>query len=68
MSGSFEVKSFMDGYYDENVYFNNPVDYIKNASDPELWKMNIVLGIGERDICLAPNITRNNILAHLCQT
>ncbi len=25
---------FMDGMYDDNFYFNNPVDYLSNASDP----------------------------------
>ena len=25
MSGSYDIKSFLDGYYDDNVYFNNPV-------------------------------------------
>ena len=29
MSGAFEMKSFMDGYYDNDFYFNNPVDYFR---------------------------------------
>ena len=29
MSGSFNIKPFVDTYYDNNVYFNNPVDYYK---------------------------------------
>ncbi len=33
MSGSFDIKSFLDGYYDDNVYFNNPPDYLSNMSD-----------------------------------
>ena len=32
MSGSFDIRSFLDGYYDDNVYFNNPVDYLANMS------------------------------------
>src|SRR5271169_2363129 len=36
MSGSFDVKSFLDGYYDDNVYFNNPPDYMSNLSDDRL--------------------------------
>ena len=24
----------MDGYYDDNFYFNNPVDYMANQNDP----------------------------------
>jgi esterase/lipase superfamily enzyme len=38
LSGVYDMKSFMDGAYDENFYFNNPVDYLANASDP--WTLN----------------------------
>ena len=62
MSGAFETRSFMDGYYDENVYFNNPVDYMPNNNDPELWKMKIALGVGEWDICLDANLHMSHIL------
>jgi esterase/lipase superfamily enzyme len=34
MSGVYDVKNFMDGIYDDNFYFNNPVDYLSNMSDP----------------------------------
>ena len=33
MSGSYDVRSFLDGYYDDNVYFNNPLDYLQNLND-----------------------------------
>jgi DNA-damage-inducible protein D len=36
MSGVYDVKNFMDALYDDNFYFNNPVDYIPNLSDPWL--------------------------------
>jgi esterase/lipase superfamily enzyme len=36
MSGRYDMRPFMDGYYDENFYFNNPVDYMKNLSDHAL--------------------------------
>ena len=55
MSGSFDIKSFMDGYYDDNVYFNNPVDFLPGLNHPDLWKMKIVLGTSEWDICLEGN-------------
>ena len=55
MSGAFEVKTFMNGYYSEDVYFNNPIDYIADSNDPNLWQMKIVLGAGEYDICLDAN-------------
>ena len=36
LSGVYDMKAFMDGAYDENFYFNNPVDYLANASDPRM--------------------------------
>jgi esterase/lipase superfamily enzyme len=34
MSGIYDLHRFMDGMYDTNFYFNNPVDYLPNISDP----------------------------------
>jgi esterase/lipase superfamily enzyme len=34
LSGVYDMRRFMDGAYDENFYFNNPVDYLANLSDP----------------------------------
>ena len=31
LSGVYDMKNFMDGMYDDNTYFNNPVDYLSNA-------------------------------------
>jgi esterase/lipase superfamily enzyme len=36
MSGSYDIKTYADGYYDDNCYFNSPVDYLPNLSD-EYW-------------------------------
>ncbi|MGB9180951.1 MAG: alpha/beta hydrolase-fold protein [Pyrinomonadaceae bacterium] len=33
MSGSYDVRSYLQNYYDQNVYFNNPADYLKNLDD-----------------------------------
>jgi len=33
MSGSYDVRSWFDGYYDDNVYFNNPVQYLSKLND-----------------------------------
>jgi len=34
LSGVYDIRSFMDGDYDDNVYYNNPVDYTSGLSDP----------------------------------
>lgn len=66
MSGAFDMKPFMDGYYDSDFYFNNPVDYVPNINDPWFLEryqaMRIVLGVGDHDICLGENFRMANIL------
>ena len=63
MSGAFDIKSFMDGYYDDNVFFNNPMDFLPGSNHPDLWNMKIVLGVGEWDICLESNQKLAKILS-----
>jgi esterase/lipase superfamily enzyme len=59
MSGAFDIRSFMHGFYDDSVYFNNPVDYLPNANDP--WfleryrRMHFILATGEHDHCWNDN-------------
>jgi esterase/lipase superfamily enzyme len=33
LSGVYDMRRFMNGHYDDNFYFNNPVDYTANLSD-----------------------------------
>ena len=33
LSGVYDIRRFMDGDYDDNFYFNNPVDYMANLTD-----------------------------------
>ena len=55
MSGCYDLKRYMNGHYDDNVYFNCPVDYVPNLNDP--WfldryrTMRIVLAAGDQDRC-----------------
>lgn len=62
MSGVFDIRSRTQGYSDDTIYFNNPVEFIPNAQDPHLWKMGIILGTGEFDICRPQNEQMSNIL------
>lgn len=34
LSGVYDMRDSMDGMYDDNFYFNNPVDYMANQNDP----------------------------------
>jgi esterase/lipase superfamily enzyme len=47
LSGVYDIRSYMDGDYDDNCYFNNPVDYIANLSDPWYFEQ-----LGQDDIRL----------------
>jgi esterase/lipase superfamily enzyme len=62
LSGSFDIKSFLDGYYDDNVFFNNPVDFLPGSNHPDLWNMKIILGTSDWDICLEANQTLAKLL------
>jgi esterase/lipase superfamily enzyme len=66
MSGAFDIHQFLDGYYDDDCYFNCPPDFLPNQGDD--WflsryrKMNIVLGSADWDICLDQNVKFSAIL------
>lgn len=62
MSGAFDISGQFYGFYNEDVYFHNPVDYLPNADNPELWNMNIVLGTSDQDICRPYNEQLSEIL------
>ncbi len=60
MSGVFDIRPHLDGYYDDNCYFNNPVDYLPNLSDPWYYrhyneKSLYWMLCGENDICISDN-------------
>lgn len=66
LSGAYDIRSFMNGFYDENVYFNNPVDYLPNLHDGHLlgWlrRNHIILTAGEHDPCKEPTFTLSRLL------
>jgi esterase/lipase superfamily enzyme len=62
MGAAFDIKSQLDGYYDENVYFNNPMDFLPSANHPALQDMSVVLGTGTHDMCWDANVRLASIL------
>jgi esterase/lipase superfamily enzyme len=36
MSGVYDLKSYTKGYFDDDVYFNSPIDYLPNLGGPTL--------------------------------
>jgi esterase/lipase superfamily enzyme len=62
MGGVFDIKEQLDGYYDDNAYFNNPVDFIASAENPFFADLHIVLGTGTGDMCWDANERMAGIL------
>jgi len=66
MSGAYDIRSFMDGFYDENVYFSNPVDYMPNMHDhgtlEALRHTHLILTAGEHDPCRGANDHMSHVL------
>jgi len=66
MGGAFDIHQFLDGYFDDNCYFNCPPDFLPGLTDP--WyldryrRLKLVLATGETDICLGENLRLDEIL------
>lgn len=65
-SGRYDISStigpyrdLFDGYHDEDIYFNNPNQYLKNITDTQLLeqihKLEIIITIGREDMLLQSN-------------
>ncbi len=62
LSGAFTIRSFMDGYSDEKVYFNCPEEYLPNDDAWRFQHMNIVLSTSDQDILKPDNLNMSKIL------
>ncbi len=67
IGGAFDIHQFLDGYYDDNCYFNCPPDFLPSLTDD--WflsryrsRTRMVLATGERDICLGENLRLSRIM------
>lgn len=69
MGAAFDIKDQVDGYYDDHVYFNNPMDFLPHAQSDFFHDMFVVLGTGTKDMCWNANermaeILRNKGINH----
>jgi esterase/lipase superfamily enzyme len=55
-SGLYDIRRFTDGYSDDYVYFNNPMQFIANENDPHrlalLRHIDIIMAVGKEDSLL----------------
>src|SRR6202008_1305675 len=67
MSGAFDLSNFLGSYYDQDVYFNLPMHYLPNLSDPwyfERYRRNTyILGTGWDDQCLGQKQELDRIMS-----
>lgn len=66
MSGTFDIKPHIYGFYNDDCYFNNPFDYIPNLNDAwyleNIRKIKIFIGVGENDFFTNENRILHEIL------
>jgi esterase/lipase superfamily enzyme len=53
MSGLYNIRRFAEAYYDDNIYFNNPMDYIPNEHEGQrldlMRRQDIIMATGRED-------------------
>jgi len=62
LSGVFDIAQRVDHQFDDNVYFNNPVSFLPDNEDADLWRMGIVLGAADQDVTRSQNEQLSGIL------
>ena len=62
MGGAFSIKDFMEGFHNDDVFYNNPESYLPGLDDYELWNIDIALGTSNWDICYDANLKLSKIL------
>lgn len=63
MSGSYNIYNYLEDHYDDNVYFNNPLMYLKNLDDdyhlPRLQKADSLVIVTGQGAYEAPERSRD---------
>lgn len=62
MGGAFDISSRLDGFFNEDAYYNNPVSFIKDLNNPDVHRMGLVFGVGQHDFCLNANLQISGLL------
>jgi esterase/lipase superfamily enzyme len=65
MGGAFDIHDFLNGYYDDNCYYNCPPDFVPGLDGwylDQIRRQRLVLATGETDICRDDNIRLSKIM------
>ena len=67
LSGHYDIRPLLDGYFDDDCYYNNPVEYLPHLTDP--WflnrlrtKVRFIIAAGESDIHLESSLQLSRLL------
>jgi esterase/lipase superfamily enzyme len=67
MGGAFDIRPFLDGYFDEDCYLLDPPSFLFNLDDPyflDQYRRNkLVLVTGDHDICRGANEQFSGLLS-----
>lgn len=59
LSGLCDIRRFADGFYNDLVYYHNPVDFVGGESDPwrleQLKRQDVILAVGKDDALVHQN-------------
>ena len=62
MGGAFNIKDRVKGYYGDDVYFNNPPDFLPGLDDHRIKDIGLIFGTGTNDMCMDANVEISNVL------
>ncbi|HBY99519.1 MAG: alpha/beta hydrolase-fold protein [Ardenticatenaceae bacterium] len=66
LSGLYDIRRWCDGYYDETIYFHNPIDYVLGIRDPnqleQIRHLDIIIAVGADDPAIDNNRAFSQIL------
>jgi esterase/lipase superfamily enzyme len=66
MGGAFDISQFLNGYYDDDAYFLNPLHFLGNLNESaylDQYRRNKwILATGEHDICRGANESFSGLL------
>lgn len=68
ISGIYDIRPLMDGHFDDNVYYNSPIDYLPNLSNHT--HLNKIRHVDFRLVSYSNDLKRDDAyrLAHIFQT
>ncbi len=66
LSGLYDIRRFTGGFENEYVYFNNPIQFVANETDPHrmecLHRLDIILAVGRADPLIQSSRAMSGVL------